>query len=131
MVDFNSEATVTTPRHSLLQVLALEKREYLIQAVEFYYKNKYLNQSMGTELGVIKSRAWALYFELKHILKRKLKPDLLKKIEANIISDQETEVLAAVDEINLFMDAAGFTKIDTKKVYDGTNTELENEIKEL
>lgn len=131
MVDFNNEATVTTPSSKLLQVLALEKRENLLLAVEFYYKNRFTEQEKGTELGVIKSNLWLLYYELQHLLMRKRKPEELEKLRAYMISDNVELIFKAVDELNLFMDEVHLTKIDNKRVYDSTNTELENELNEL
>lgn len=131
MVDFNNEATVTTPSAKLLQILALEKRENLLLAVEFYYKNKFTEQDKGTELGIIKSNLWLLYYELMHMIKRKKKEDEIKALKAKFDSDNEKEVLSAVEELNNFMDDLHLIKIDNKQVYDSTNTELENELKEL
>lgn len=131
MVDFNSEATVTTPASKLLQILALEKRENLLLAVEFYTKNKFMEQEKGTELGVLKSNCWLLYYELQALLKRKRSKEKIEELKKQMNADKPEDVFKAVDELNLFMDEVHFTKIDNKRVYDSTNTELENELNEL
>lgn len=131
MVNFNDAATVTTPSSKILQILALEKRENLLLAVEFYYKNKFTDQDKGTELGVLKSNSWLLYYELQALLQRKRNPEQINELKKNMNSETVEEVFKAVDELNLFMDEVHFTKIDNKKIYDSTNTELENELNEL
>ena len=129
MVDFNSEATVTTPSWELLKVLALEKRENLLLSVEFFFKNKLANEDVEHELNIIRARLWCLYYELEAWMLRN-NQDVLS-LRSQISSKSEVEVLAAVSAVNKFMDDKGLTKIDTKSVYNKMRTEEENERREL
>lgn len=131
MVDFNSEATVTTPDWQVLKILALEKRENLILSVEFYWKNKYTDAETGQEIPIIKARLWCLYYELEGWLNRAYSKkktgakdlvELKKKFESNNIHT----LLEAVTALNSFMDEQGLTRIDTKQVYDKNRVEVEN-----
>jgi hypothetical protein len=127
MVDFRSDATVTTPSWELLKILALEKRENLMLAIEFYFKHKYDDQGIGQDLDMIKSRLWCLYYELEAWLKRTLDETVLKTMRLKIDSKNADEVLEVVTFLNKFMDDKKLTRIDNLKSFDRTRVELEND----
>lgn len=133
MVDFNSEGTVTTPSWDLLKILALEKRENLILAIEFFHRNKYQGQDEDHDLDMIRTRLWCLYYELEAWLNRSYKDHLeeIEKVKAQIDDPDYRVVLEAVGFLNKFMDNMSLIKIDTKQVYNKKRTEVENEMHQL
>jgi hypothetical protein len=131
MVDFNNEATVTTPSWDLLKILALEKRENLMLSIEFFYKNKYQDADLDHELNIIRTRIWCLYFELEAWINRSYPKPELEVIKALIEDKDYKEVLKVVTFLNKFMDEKNLIKVDTKQVYNKQRTEIENEIHQL
>lgn len=132
MVNFNDEATVTTPSWDILKLLALEKRENVILSIEFYYKNKAQGSDEEHDLDIIRSRLLCLFYELESWLKRTAKDqEEVETLRMNIFEGDEKQVFSAITYLNDFMDRMNLTRIDTKKVYDKNRVEVENELKEL
>jgi hypothetical protein len=127
MVDFRSDATVTTPSWELLKILALEKRENLMLAIEFYFKHKYDEQALEQDLDMIRSRLWCLYYELEAWLKRSYAHAELDAVHLKIDSKSADEVFEVVTFLNKFMDDKKLTRIDNLKSFDRTRVELEND----
>jgi len=136
MVDFHSDAMVTTPSWEILKLLALEKRENLMLAIEFYFKNKYLGSDVEQDTNIIRGRLWCLYYELEAWLIRtyatKEINEVKRKIDSRIRDDagNPKEVFEAASFINKFMDDKKLTRIDNIKSIDRTRVELENEADE-
>lgn len=131
MVDFKDERTVTTPSWEILKLLALEKRENLMLAIEFYFKHKYDDQVLEQDINIVRGRLWCLYYELEAWLKRSYDDVLLASFRVKIDSKDIVEVFEVVTFINKFMDDKKLTRIDTRNVYDKTRVEVENEQSEL
>lgn len=131
MVDFKSDATVTTPSWDILKLLALEKRESLILSVEFYFKNQYLGSDSENDLNIIRARLWCLYYELESWIKRTKQQAEIESLQLNIKEGDEKQILSAVSYINQFMDEMNLTRIDTKKVYNKGRVEVENELQQM
>lgn len=141
MVDFNNEATVATPSWDVLKILALEKREHLFAALEYYYKKKNIERQTGDELGIIKARLQTLYLELQGMLQKDDDFRTLDKegkphqkgldFQKQMLSDKEEDIVDACQKLNLFMYKVNLTKVDTKRQYDRTRVESENDEKGL
>lgn len=133
MVDFNNEGTVTTPSWDLLKILALEKRENLILAIEFFHRNRYQGGDEEHDLNMIRTRLWCLYYELEAWLLRSYKdsPEEITRLKNHIEAQDYHTVLEAATFLNRFMDNMSLIKIDTKQVYNKKRTEVENEMHQL
>jgi hypothetical protein len=127
MVDFHSDATVTTPSWEILKILALEKRENLMIAIEFFYKEKYLEADEAHNIDIIRARLWCLYYELEAWLLRTFTSDAVTQLKAKIDSKKVDEVFEVVTFLNKFMDDRNLIRIDNIKPIDKTRVELENE----
>lgn len=127
MVDFNAGETVTTPSWNVLKILALEKRENLILAIEFYFKNKYLGDNQDHDVDMIRTRLWCIYYELEAWLIRSRTAREIQDFKEFVNHDKPEKVLEAVSFINKFMDEKNLTKIDNIKTIDRTRVELEND----
>lgn len=122
MVDFNNETTVTQSPTELVKIMLLERRKYVIDAIEHYYKNT--SNGIKPAIGVIKSRLLALFYELKPSL-TSADVDTVKLAKELDVKDIK-ELLNAFDTLNQYFYDLQLTKIDYKKLIDTTNVEIEN-----
>jgi hypothetical protein len=140
MVNFNNESTVTTPAGNIMKIMILEARYNLLDAIENQKKLSHSNIKDSGLIGIIKSRLWRLYAELRPILKNRNK---MNKQDKNFVSYEQIENTLndkniTVDDlvkifyyINEELDLMKLTAIDTAEVYDNTRVENENEVKGL
>jgi hypothetical protein len=137
MVDFNNEATITTPSIDIVKVLILQARANVLEALEHYNKN--VSKGIDIEQSVLRARIGVWFLEHQAYLKRTKKPEeydtlynkMLNKIfftETNLTNE---EILELISELNTIIDKLGITKLDFRKVYDRTKIELDNENNEL
>lgn len=127
MVDFNNESTVATPPGDVVKIVMLERREQVIETLESYHEKKANGNSMKEDLSLIKARVMALWYELQGIARRRLKPKEYDLIEKGMMDAKEwTELQAAFQWMNEFVDGLGLTYIDTRNKYDRTRVEDTN-----
>lgn len=124
MVDFNNEATVSTPAGDVVKILILQRRNDFIEAVEAYNKTKYAGVSADTS--IVKSRLLSLFLEIHPALERNKKSDDLAELETMIVSDDYDELIRAFIIINRWLDETKLIRIDTHKQYDRRIAEEEN-----
>jgi hypothetical protein len=129
MVNFNNETTVTQAPADLVKITRLEKRYNLFEALEAYYKDDLQGQDTDRELVVVAVRALNLMWELQGELKRKKKDLIL--IRDNLLSQNKIKIIQEIEDLNLFCDEIGLTRIDVKKIYDTTRVENENREKKI
>lgn len=129
MVDFDSEATVSTAPAIIVKIMLLERRKNLIDAFEFYYKQK-LNL-IQPNIGILGSRLIALYYEIYEDLKRFYKEEEFKALNTKVFSKKYEEYEEAFKLINRWYDEKKLTRIDTIKKFDSTRVEIEHEEKGL
>ena len=128
MVDFNNEATIGTPAAEIEKVSILQRRYDWIEAYEEYKKNKFKGQAQN--LSIVRARLLSLFLEVQAMIKRK-KPEQYDDLKKACSEDtEEKNIVDAFLFINELLDELKLTRIDTKKVYDTTNVELENEEKD-
>jgi hypothetical protein len=127
MVDFNNETTVSTPAVDIVRVLILQRRADLMEALEDYLKKDGLGYSQS--INIVKARLYTMFLEISGMLKRRAPQDYTR-LETGIRGLEETEdIIKIVLEFNNILDDIGLTKIDTRKKFDSTIAELENEEK--
>ena len=130
MVDFNDGSTITTAPREIIKIMILERRKYVIDAIEDYQKKR--AHGIDAPLGLIKARLLALHLELAAGLSRRCesKKDLKRKYWADRV-----EITANTDYENLidifqklegYLDDIRLIRIDSIKTYDSTNVEAEN-----
>ena len=129
MVDFNNEATISTPAADIVRVLILQRRADLFEALEDYKKKENMGQSPNTS--VVKARLFSWFLERQPRLKEKLKEKEYNKIKELINSDKIEEILEAIYILNEELDGIKLTRIDVKKIYDSTRADVENKEKGL
>ena len=129
MTDFRNE-TMTTPSWELIKILALQKREDLMLAIEFYMKHKYEDRHSDDnelDLNFVRARLWVLYYELEAWLKRAYSEEVILLYTGKIDSKKKEEVFEVVSWINKFMDEQKLTRIDNIKKSDTTRVMQDNE----
>lgn len=129
MVDFNAEATTSTPIPNLIKIVILEKRYNLFEAVEKYLGRHY--QNIEVETYEIKARLNLLFFELQALFKRKLSVEEYDKLIEDLVKDDFETIQKTIFLINHYLDEWNVIKIDTRKKYDSTDIETENREKNL
>lgn len=129
MVNYNDLNTVAVPSNDINRIQILERRAYVIEALEIYYKYKLAGASGNTAL--FRSRLASLFWEIGGLIKRQVKDyDELK----TKITNKDTEISELInlwEEINILLDKINLTKIDTKKDYDNTDIEEENRVQNV
>lgn len=124
MVDFNNEATVSTPATDVVKILILQRRNDFIEAVEAY--NKQNAGGIESDPSIVKARLLSLYMEIQPALERSQKEDELNNIQLLLDSNDYLDFLRCFFIINRWLDRTRLIRIDTKKSYDRTIAELEN-----
>ena len=131
MVDFNNEATVSTPASDIVRILILERRYNLMEAIERRILNDSMAIEAGQDLAVIKARLYSFYFEICEVIPRRMKIEEKEQLEKDIQANDFAAVMRAFRSLNSLLDTIKLTRIDTKKVYDPTLVEDENKEKGL
>ena len=129
MVDFNNETTVSTPAVDIVRVLILQRHNDLIEAFEHINKLEGLEQS--DDIQIIRARMFSLYLQISEVLTRQLKPEEMTEFKRRLKDGTMAELTESIIKINEVLDAIKLTRVDTKKVYDPSRVEVENELKEL
>jgi hypothetical protein len=142
MVNYKNETTVATPSVDVNKIQILERRSYVIDALE-QYLNLRFRGAQGVDT-IFRSRLASLFWEIQETLMRqygeitdKDKPSKeyteLKKVITNYGSEKAKIdlVIEAWEKINDFLGSIRLTRFDTKPTYDLTDTELENDEHQL
>lgn len=129
MVDFNSEATVGTPAVDIVRVMVLERLNNLYDGVEDYFKK--IEQGYDKDLSVVKARLYSLWLIIEAQVTRKEGKNKAKEYEQKIKSNDFDELKEMITYFNKYLDELKLTRLDTKKVYDGSRVEVENQNRAL
>lgn len=129
MVDFDNEATITRAPAEIVKIMLLERRKYLIDSLEFYYKQRL--QKIEPKKYIVGARLTALFYEIYEELERHYKKEEFIELEKNVLSYDFDKMLQAIKLINRWFDLKRLTRIDTIKPYDSTMVETENLAKGL
>jgi hypothetical protein len=130
MVDFNNETTIGTPAIDIVRVLVLQRRNDLFEAYEKYL----INESSGVQSNnsIVRARLKSWFLEHQaYLKKRKLTAEEYAKLLNDLNSEDIKKLEEVIYQLNEALDDLGITKIDTKKVFDTTRVELENQNKNL
>lgn len=137
MVDFNNEATVSTPPGEVVKIVVLERREQCIEALESYHNVEAANLETGHKLSILKARVMAFWYEVQAMVKRRLAKGAPGETtydeveEAINTAKTEEELVGAYKWLNEFVDSMGLTFIDSRAKYDRTRVEDSNTKKGL
>lgn len=137
MVDFNNEVTVGTPSANVVKILVLQARSNVFEALENY--NKKLSQGIEADSSIVKARTGTWFLEHHAYLKRSKTKAGDKKLYEDyyeLLFDEDKnpsfkEILQIIDYLNDVADTLRITLIDTKKQYDRSKIELDNEANEI
>lgn len=129
MVDYNQSQTVTIPSTDLVRFSILERRSYVIDSIELYNRKRF--KGYDPETYEIKARLWSLYIELEGGFIQDHPEQIVKEFESKLLSDEFDELIEAFRQLNQYIFNKRLTNIFGRKEYDGTNVELENEMKGL
>lgn len=136
MVNFNNETSVSTPATNIVKILLLEARYNSLIALEFY--NSKVSAGISSDQALLRARLGTWFMEHQAYLLRtststeekkrykEIKDNLFFKkgnLEYNIILD-------IIECLNAVMDKLKINKLDTRKQYDTTNVEEDNEANE-
>lgn len=143
MVDYNNENTLATPSIDINRVQILERRAYVISALEQYYKNVMCGVKANDQ--ELRSKIASLFWELQETLYRKFNKITDKQDDNNIMTYKDMinviipsfrkkpieEYLQVWKQINILLGEINLTRIDTRKDYDSTNLEEENRVQNI
>jgi len=145
MVDFNAEGAFSANKGHILELVVLGRRDELINTFQLW-KEASLNERSNEEQlkSKLRSVLFALFLELDSTLYRKLcerdrrgvvrdrsKYDALKDVLIKNVKLSNDDLVDIFFKINNVLDDLNLIKIDTKRSYDASNVETENEEKEL
>ena len=142
MVDFQNEATVSTPAADIVRILILQRRNDVIDAIEAYHRNKF--KGTPAETYEVRARLYSLFLEVQAALQRKAKenPELQEEyalLDQTIKGDADYQrddddanhLIQCFEYINTWLDTNKLIRIDTKKQYDTTRVSDEDAEKGL
>lgn len=142
MVDWNNSATVTTPPSNVLKQLILEKREYVIEAIQRFLVEFYKGGNPKTNY--VRTGVFCLLQEIKAMLKNsitknekvylagnlinftKIELDDMYNVINNLSSDFQ-EIITVLDFVDDFLYTKGLIKIDFRDQIDTTSVEAVNQ----
>lgn len=130
-MDFNSEATIGKAPEEVLKLMILERRSYVIDAIEGYYKFKH--QGVNPQINIVISRIKGLYYEIAGALQRSISKKEFSELKEKLFKDklniQDAEEI--FNTIQEWLDTKHVTRFDTRTQYNKTSTETENKHKGL
>lgn len=113
MVDFNNEATVSTPAVDVVRILILQRRSDLFEALERYNKTEY--QGAQSDISIVRARLVSLFMELQAGIRRRTKDDKeYIKLKSKIYSSNPDNILEAIEYLNGYLDDMKLTRVDNK-----------------
>ena len=125
MVNFNNETTVTTAPRDIIKIIILERRKYVIDAIEDHYKT--VGRGLTPDKSVLHGRLMGLFYEVEPMHKRSMSETEYQELKDKLFTKLQESHIEVFNRINNLMDKKGITKIDTRKDYDRTDAEAENE----
>lgn len=126
---FNKEATISTPATNIVKVLFLQRRNDFFEALESYHgKNP---DELYIPIDVVKARLFTWFMEMQSLLKRKWEANKYNQLIIDLKSNDELVLLDIAYAFNDLLDELKITQLDTKKQYDVTDAEIENQEKGL
>jgi hypothetical protein len=125
MVDFNKETTVTTAPSDLIKVMILERWNNVIEAFERYQVEH--NKGLNAGDSYIRSRLYSLVNILYGGLKREMSAEVLKEVVFKIQKGKYSDLVDISNMLATYLDDKRLTRIDTRKQYDTTIVENDNE----
>jgi len=136
MVNFESDATLGTNRSHILDLIVLGRRDEWLNTYQKYSIALLDNKSGSNELfNVLKSILLTMSIELKETMLRKWtndeKPDYNEFLTKIRKANNDQEIISCFDALNQLLDGLNMTKIDTKRYFDTTSVETENQEKGL
>lgn len=131
MVDFNNETTIGTPSIDVTRIILLQYRYDTREALEQYMRASF--SGVAGNISVLRARLLTWFFEMRPMLKRKLKKDkyeeLLNKVTGEEI--EENEIIEIISLLDDELDKIMVTRIDIREQYDTARVEKENKKKKL
>lgn len=121
--------TVASGPTELLKIIILERRKFLIDAIEHYNRRKFDNRSAS--ISNIRAEMISLFLEIQAALRRDYKDEEYKELYGMVNSKEPDVLLDAFFQINQWLDEKKLIRVDTKKQYDSTRVESENREKSL
>lgn len=128
MVDYNNDVTISRPAIDINRVQILERRAYVIQALELYYKR--MTSGIKNNSDEFRNKFRSLFWELQGLLKRRFKNEqydynLLREKVLNPNTNIK-ELIILWECVNSLLDDIHLTKIDLRYL---PNTPRERAIK--
>ena len=131
MVNFDNDITATVPPVDLLKILLLERRKYMIDAIEYWHKCSCLNIQM--DISLLYSRIIAMLTEIKpawiKLGAKKEKNDCAFAVDLLKKKQDPDSWVEAAEMMLAYLYDVGLTKFDNKVRYDTSNVELDNKMK--
>jgi len=125
MVDFKSDATITTPVSDIIKMLIIEAMYNAEETLEDYQRKK--ASGIQPDTAALHSRIWRLWARLRPSIKKQCPPNTFKELE-NICGSEDPEDLEeAYHALNELLHDWKLTDIFQKKYVDRTNIEAANE----
>lgn len=124
MVDFTNETTVTTPPATLLKILIIEQRDYVIRAYKTY-KTQSMQGADPLPYELV-TEVESLFLYTRELLLRKMDKKDFEVLRKQVSSEDAQESMKAFSTISHWMDAVHLIKFDTRGTYDKTDTEAEH-----
>ena len=124
MVNFNSDATIGTPRTDILSITILQRRYDLFEALEQYRKAEYHGGSAPDY--AVRARLFSLFMEVRASLKNDMSAEEFSALVAQVQSKEKEEWSAALVKLDDWLYRKNLTKVDTRKATDPRDVEATN-----
>jgi hypothetical protein len=126
MVDYNSQHTISTPPGDVLKIAILERRHYVIGAIQSMFRMEF--RGAQGETYEVRSGLYALFLEIEPALIADMGEEEVKKLRdlVNSTDDDSKKPLEAFKIINNWLYKKNLTKFDTRKSVDTTDIEAVN-----
>lgn len=124
----NGEQSVGMTPYALIQMQLFTKIDIIDAAiVRCRTRLKHSNRNPPTH--EISSLVYSLFLRLEPMLKRSLSDDDYKKLVLRVQSNEYEEIEKAYRMMNIQLDKAKLTRLDSEREYDATRWQQENDIK--
>lgn len=127
MVDYNSQQTISTPPGDVLKIAILERRHYVIGAIQAM--RKLIIRGGQANVQEVKPALEALFLELDPALQADLPEKEYGELKQNVWCEEDDDAkktMAAFSTINTWLYKKNLTKFDTRKSVDHTDIEAVN-----
>ena len=131
----DSPELFTANKSDILNIIILQRRDELINSIEFYKEREMLGYDTSKIVAKIRSKILSLYMEISRALERKYdKKETFIEFKEKMSKINELEPKEFIElflYMNTALDELGLIKIDVRKSYDTASIETENEEKGL